>query len=153
MKKFLGLIAVLGLAASLLIGCKHTLQPGGAYAPITVTTNTAGVVVTNATALPDLTFYEVDAAFSMAYAALDGVFTWERDNRAVLWSISPQIKKTLDGIRPTAAQIVKDYAVARAAYKANPTPAGLATLQTILAKAQQLQAAAAAVSANLNTPK
>lgn len=151
MKKFLSLIAVLGLAAGLLLGCKHTLQPGGAYAPVTVTTNTSGVVVTN-TALADLTFYEVDAAFSMAYAALDGVFTWERDNRVAVWAISPQIKKTLDSIRPQAAEAVKQFAVARAAYKANPTPAGLATLQTILAKAQQLQSAAAAVSANLNTP-
>lgn len=140
---------VFGLAT----GCKKTLEPGGGYAPVVITTNASGGIVTNTVVLPDLAFFQTDSAFRAGYASLDAVFSWERENRTFLWGVSPKIKHGLDSIRPTAVQVVKEYAVAREAYKANPTPAGLDTLSTILAKLQQLQAAAAAVSTNLQALK
>lgn len=143
MKRFnlvtlLVLCSFIPLLAGLSFACKKTLEPGGAYAA----TNT----------VPDLTFYQVDAGFRAAYGTLDSAFNWERDNRADLWKISPKIKHDLDAIRPTAAEVVRNYAVARTAYKASPTPAGLSQLQTILAKAQQLMQTAQAVINN-NLPK
>lgn len=119
-------------------GCHKTLEPGGAYAP----TNT----------VPDMAFYVSDAAFSAAQASLDAAFTWERQNRLFLWSVSPAIKHGLDKIRPDATTAVKDYLIAREAYRAHPTPAGLDKLTTILTKLQQIQGAAWAVSTN-NIPK
>jgi hypothetical protein len=133
------LVAVLGLA-----GCKGTLEQGGAYAPI----GTNGVV----TIAPDYAFYVVDSGFDLAYSTVDGAFKFEADNRMLLWSISPNIKHTLDQLRPQAVTIRNEYAAARAAYMANPTPAGLTTLQAALAKAQQIAAAAMAVLPNQAAP-
>jgi hypothetical protein len=79
------------------------------------------------------------------------VFRFERDNRDNLWKLSPDIKHTLDKIRPDAAQAVQTYAAARKAYIANPTPTGLSMLNTILAKVQQVSAAAAAAVTSLQT--
>lgn len=142
MKRFayillLALAPVLFFATVGGLGCKATLETGGAYAQ----TNT----------VPDLAFYHIDASFRAAYATTDAAFTWERDNRAFLWSVSPKIKHTLDDIRPTAASVARNYFVAREEYKKHPTPSGLSLLQSILAKVQQLSATAAAVmSENLN---
>lgn len=147
--------ALLGFALLCTEGCKKTLEVGGAYAPAIVSTNAVtGAVTTNIVNAPDLAFYQIDSGFMASYASVDAVFTWERDNRAFLWGVSPNIKHTLDQARPTAAALVKNYGVARQAYKANPTPAGLDLLKTILAKLQALQAAANAVSTNIAaTPK
>jgi hypothetical protein len=87
----------------------------------------------------------VDAAYSLARATINGVFQFERDNRAMLWKISPSIKKTLDGIRPQAVKADAEYHRARAVYMANPVPAGLDQLQTILARINQLSITAASV--------
>lgn len=119
------------------------LESGGAYAP----TNSVGQVVI----APDIAFYQTDAAFSLAYGAVQAVLKFELDNRDYLWGLSPQIKKTLDGVRPDIQKAVTEYFVARDAYKANPTPAGLSLLQTITAKAQQLATAAQAVTSNLQS--
>lgn len=140
MKKHLGkLFAASLLALALLslaipgIGCKSTLETGGAYAQ----TNT----------LPDLQFYQIDAAYDFAYSTIDAAFKFEKDNRQTLWKISPEIKHSLDKIRPQAVLADREYLAARAAYMANPTPAGLSVLQTALSKAQQLTAAAQAAVA------
>lgn len=146
----LGSVVALGLAG--VSGCRKTLEPGGAYAPATFTTNASGAITTNITVLPDLAFYTTDAGFRAAYSTVDAVFSWERDNRLFLWGVSPSIKHGLDAIRPTAVQVVKDYTAAREAYKASPTPAGLDTLRTVLAKMQQLQATATALSQQISTP-
>lgn len=137
MNKFL---TSLLLACALCVGitaCKTpTLQSGGAYAP---TNSVSGVV-----AAPDIAFFTVDSGFKLAHQATTFVLEFEMDNRAVLWQMSPKIKQTLDGIRPQINAAILDYAKGREAYKANPTPAGLTTLQTILAKMQQLAATAQA---------
>lgn len=133
-------------------GCKATLEPGGAYAPAVISTNASGQIVTNATAAPDMTFYSVDVAFLTAYSTTKAIFDWERDNRVFLWQQVPKLKKALDDIRPTAAKAAQDYAVARQAYKAKPTPAGLSQLQTFLGKMEQLSAAASAVVKNNPLP-
>ncbi len=139
------LISVLFLAVAI-VGCnKATLQPGGAYSP----TNSVGV----ATAAPDLQFYQVDSSFSLAYGAIQAVFKFESDNRAFLWGLNPNIKKALDKIRPDVVLAIQNYDVARQAYKASPTPAGLTNLQTWLAKAQQLSVTAQAVTANISKGK
>jgi hypothetical protein len=128
-----------------LSGCKSAkLEPGGAYAP--VTTNADGT--TTATQAPDLALFEVDSAFDLAYTATDAVFNIERSNRQMLWSISPQIKHTLDGIRPQAVDAKKRYALARKAYLANPVPANLDALNTVLATMKNLSSAAAAALPN-----
>lgn len=120
----------------LLYGCKATLEPGGAYAPV----GTNGVAAVAA----DVGFFEVDSAFDLADSAVLAVMKFERDNRAMLWKASAQIKHTLDGIRPQIVAAEVDYAKARQVYMANPTPANLSGLQEILSKAQSLLAAAQA---------
>lgn len=131
----------LGLAALIFVpACSTPLETGGAYAP--ATTNAAGEVT--ALAAPDKTFYAIEASFALAYDACQTVFKFERDNRLVLWQISPEIKHTLDRIRPQALDAVRRYGLARTAYKANPIPANLSGLQTVLAQLQALSAAAAA---------
>jgi hypothetical protein len=142
--------AAAGLAGSVLVvalvlsfsGCKATLEQGGAYAP--VVTNSDGTI--SAVSAPEPVFFEIDAAFDLAYAAIDGAFKFERDNRDMLWKISPNVKHALDELRPKAADVVRRYSAARKAYMANPVPAGLDTLQRILAEAQSLGAAAAAAA-------
>ena len=129
---------VVGL--TILLGCKATLESGGAYAPL----DTNGV----AQVQPDLQFYQIDAAYDLSYSVIDAAFRFERDNRNYLWQISPEIKHTLDSIRPQAAQANIEYLTARAQYMRTPLPTGLTTLQTILAKIQQIaQAAQAALPA------
>lgn len=150
-RKFTFVIFCISLLATFyLCGCKATLQPGGAYAPVVVLTNSAGVVVTNTVVTADMGFYLSDSTFVLAESALDTVFRFERDNRTALWRVSPNIKHTLDKIRPDAVQAVMAYKSARSAYRANPTPGGLDLLQTILSKVQAVSTAAAAAVTNLN---
>lgn len=111
-------------------GCAK-MAPSGAYA----TTGTQA----------DATFYSVDSGFNLAYAALDGAFTFERNNRDALFKLNPDIKHSLDKIRPGALNVAKKYALARRAYLSMPTPAGLTELQTILGEVRQISAAAVAV--------
>lgn len=128
------LFAILFCAALIGAGCQigQRLEPGGAYSH----TETSA-------AMPEL--YVADATFDLAYSALDGVFKFERDNRQTLWKISPEIKHTLDKLRKEAGQLVKDYAIARAAYLASPTPAGATELQIFAARLSALNASALAV--------
>lgn len=140
MRPFRTLLLACVLCAGLLTACKTgQLEPGGAYAP----TNSVGQAVI----APDPAFFRVDAAFDIAFSTTDAIFKFEQDNRLLLWQLSPEIKKGLDSIRPDAAQAVRMYGIARKAYKANPTPAGLTEMETWLAKAQQLSVTAQAVTA------
>lgn len=118
------------LAITACVGCRATLEPGGAYAPVGQKA--------------DMTFYTIDAAFTLAYAAVDGAFKFEKQNRAALWDVSPKIKRDLDYIRPDAAKVVKRYMAARKAYLANPVPDNLTELQSTLALAQRISVAALA---------
>jgi len=136
---FLALLALITLTAC--TGCKSVnLAPGGAYNP--ATTNAAGQVTLNAA--PEQALYVADASYKLAYDLLSGVLKFERDNRAELAKISPKIKTNLDKIRPVAVDIDHRWALARAAYKANPTPLGLTTVQQIIAEIQRLIPAAQA---------
>lgn len=139
-------LLVLGLAS----GCATKLAEGGAYAPaqITVVTNADSTLSTNVVQLaaPDFAFYTVDSSFELAYNITQTCFKIERDNRALLWKISPQIKHTLDTIRPTAVDVVKRYGAARTAYMLNPTPAGLGALQNLLSRAQNVASAVQAAT-------
>jgi len=108
-------------------GCKSpNLEPGGAYNP------------SPATLAPEQALYVTDAAYHLAYDAVDQVLLFEMNNRAQLQAVSPKIKTALDGIRPTAADIDHRWAMARAAYKASPTAANLTVIQKILAEIQRL---------------
>lgn len=111
------------------------LEAGGAYAQSVTNTVGTNLVIT---ATSDLTLYSADAAFELAYKTLDAVFLIERNNRQYLWNLSPNIKHTMDSIRVTAQQVVNEYADARTAYLAHPTPLGLTGVQAVLAKIQQL---------------
>lgn len=131
MKLRYSIIPILLLSLSLLfVGCNGTLEKGGAYAPVGQKA--------------DMTFYTIDSAFCLAYAAVDGAFKFERENRKALWAISPKIKRDLDYIRPDAAKVVLRYAAARRAYLSNPVPDNLTELQSTLALAQRISAAALA---------
>lgn len=114
----------------LMTGCKGTLQEGGAYAPIGE----------NA----DMAFYVVDASFDVAYSAVDAAFKFERDNRKALWAIDPNIKRTLDKIRPEASDILVRYSRARVAYLKTPNPSGMCELQAALTTIQKVSSAAIA---------
>lgn len=126
MRKFLAFACVLcALIFPAVSGCKTpTLEKGGAY--------------DTGNKLPDLAFYAADSAYDFAFSAIQGAFKYERDNRLALWKISPQIKHTLDGIRPTVWDINVRWAKARRAFLANPLPENLTALQTILAEIQRL---------------
>lgn len=144
------IIGVLALGL-LLTACKSTLAPGPYGGGVIIVTNTTGVVTNTVSA--DMGLYVADGSFVAAVSALDLAFRFEKDNRATLWKISPEIKHGLDLIRPGAEQGVQAYRAARAAYVKNPTPAGLDLLTTILAKVQQAASAAtAAVTSVTTTP-
>jgi hypothetical protein len=113
--------------------CQSPHLTPGVYAP-------AGQVA-------DLQLYQADCAYSLAFGTLDSAFKFERDNRAVLWKLSPKIKHALDEIRPQAWAANQRWAVARQAYITQPIPANMTALQTIIAKVQQLTAAAQAALA------
>lgn len=147
MKKLtISLIAAVALAVSFTACKTHKLEPGGAYAPATlnVTTNADLTTTTNVveTAAPDQALFEVDSAFELAYMAVDTAFKLEKQNRELLWSISPSIKHTLDDIRPKALEAVQRYTKFRRIYLLQPTPAGLSQLQTILSQMQSFSTAA-----------
>ncbi len=114
------------------MGCQTSkLAPGGVYAPVVAGT-------TNAVAAPEIGLYYADAAYKLAYDAVDGALVFEMNNRAALQKISPAIKTELDKIRPTVWQIEQRWALARQVYKTAPTPTGLTELQTIIAEIGRL---------------
>lgn len=125
------LVLIFGLLSFGVMGCvtEKRLEVGGAYA------GTAELA-----ARPEL--FVLDASFDLAYAALDATFKHEKANRALLWKISPNIKRGLDKIRGQAGIVKGDYALARKIYEDNPTPAGLNEMQTALNKLQVLNVAA-----------
>lgn len=126
------ILGVAGLVLTGPTGCHTTrLEQGGAYA----LTNT----------VPDMQFFVVESTYDIAYSSVLAVMKFERDNRLMLWNISPQIKHTLDGIRPKVVEADKAYVAARASYILNPTPVGLTPLNESLQKMQQLLATAQAV--------
>jgi hypothetical protein len=122
------------LIAGMEAGCTTQLENGGAYAP--GTNSASGVFVP--TQAPDPALYVADASYRLAYDAIDGVLKFERDNRAEVAKLSPKVKPALDAIRPTVKDIDHRWALARAAYKVNPIPANLSTLQNVLAEIQRL---------------
>lgn len=140
---------VIGLATE--IGCKsqqQRLEPGGAYsgAILTVTNDASGNMVTNAVQVTasDIALYQSDLAMDLAHNTFVTVSDFEERNRQLLWSISHDIKHTLDKARPQVVQIMTAWAKARQAYLANKTPAGLSDLQTLLFQMQNLATAAQA---------
>lgn len=143
-KTLLGAALALALMPFLLLpsGCKSgKLETGGAYAPgVEVVTDGRTNVV--ATAAPDRSLFVIDSAFELAYSAVDTAFSIEKTNRQLLWSISPDIKHTLDRIRPQAAEAVRTYTRAREQYLQNPIPANLSLLETTLRQLQNLASAA-----------
>lgn len=152
-KGTLGALGVLtfGLLTTALLGttaCQNpSLQSGGAYAPgVSATNAQTGAVTFTPTAAPDLQLYQADAAFYVAYTALDGACQLEYANRAMLYRLSPDIKHTLDKIRPDAWLATQTYLAARAAYLANPTPANASALTVGITKIQALSAAAVAAT-------
>lgn len=129
-RKFMYGLAALALLAFGLTACKTPkLEAGGAYAP----TNSVGVVVVN-----DVGLALADASYKFSYETALAVFRFERENRLDIWKLSPAVKTELDKLRPKVVDIDRRWAAARHAYKANPTPAGLTTLQTILSEIQRL---------------
>jgi len=141
-KLFLPVMALLSISLVLTVpialsGCKSTLEPGGAYAPVTVSNG-----ITNAA--PDMPLFLADSAYRLAFTSLDAVFTTEKVNREFLWKVSPDIKHALDKIRPDATKANADYLLARSVYIASPTPENLTGVHNFLAKIQQLATAAQA---------
>jgi hypothetical protein len=143
----LGALAICSMVFAPL-GCTKQLAQGGAYAPgiTTSSTNSTGGIVLafTPTTAPDYGFFVVDSAFSLAYTTLDTAFTIERDNRAFLWKLDPNIKHTLDSIRPDSVKWKNAYLDARKSYLLTATPAGLSAMQTALTQIQNAAAAAAA---------
>lgn len=124
------ILVLLGFLA-LLPGCKSTLEPGGPYAPEGQKS--------------DMPFFAVEGAFDIAYSAIDAVFKFERDNRVELWKYNPDIKRTLDKIRPESAKVVVQYARARSEYIKHPTRQGLSAMEQALSIAQRLASTAGAL--------
>lgn len=119
---------------ALLCGCKtRSLEPGGVYAP----TNQLGQVIYN-----DVGLALTDASYKFAYETALSPLKFEQDNREAIFALSPSVglavKKALDKARADIWDIDKRWALARVAYKANPTPAGLSILQTVLAEIERI---------------
>ncbi len=157
--KLLSLLLLGALATFWLTGCQlgaKKLEVGGDYAPanFVVSTDAQGLTTTNVTATqaPDIMLYALDSSFDLAESTIQGVFKAERDNRAFLWSVSPQIKHSLDKIRPVAWDVIRRYTQARSVYLANPTPANLTVMQELLSKGKALALSAIAASAPTNLP-
>jgi hypothetical protein len=144
MKRSINLLLIcLTLIIGLLTGCQlagNRLEAGGAYAP--VTTNELGQVVP--LTAPETELFVADTAFKLAYDSLNLAFTTERDNRELFWGMSPDIKHTLDALRPKAVAIVKQYALVRTICLANPNPANLSQVQYVLAEVRRLASTASA---------
>jgi hypothetical protein len=140
--KAAAMIMLLGLMSMGFVGCgSQTLEQGGAYNRATFTTNADLTVTTNAIAAPDMTLYKADAAFDFANTSILSATQFERENRALLWSISPDIKHKLDDLRAQYVVIAKEWAVARKAYIASPVPANADSMTTVLAKIKAINAA------------
>lgn len=127
----LGMVA---LGATFFIGCKAPkLEAGGVYAP----TNTLGQVTVN-----ELPLALVDASYKFAYETVLSPLRFEKEHRAEIYALSPTVgaavKAKLDDIRAEVWKIDVRWALARKAYRSSPTPAGLTTLQTILAEVERL---------------
>ena len=126
-------LAVLAIPLLTVTGCKNgpNLESGGAYNQFS--TNADGTV----TAKKDTPLYVADQSFEVAYNTLNAAFTIEQNNADFFWKISPQIKKSLDKVRPGAWEAVKSYVAARDAYIKNPVPANLDGLNAVIARMQQ----------------
>lgn len=127
-------VAIIGaclICASLTFtGCKTPrLEVGGVYAP----TNSVGEVIYN-----DIGLALADTAYKFSYETVLAAFQFERDNRQAIWELSSTVKRDLDQLRPKVVEIDRRWAAARRVYKANPTPAGLSTLQTILSEINRI---------------
>lgn len=147
-------LLLLTLSLAVLPACKSpNLAAGGGYAP--VTTNSVGEVVP--ASAPDKALYLADASYKLAYDTMAGAFKFERDNREEILKISPEVKKALDNLRPNVVEVERRWALARKAYRQNPTPAGLSTIQSILAEIQRfvpvVQSQLAPVYAGLTKPQ
>jgi len=143
LKKRGSLAIVGGLGLALALGCSSArLESGGAYAPAVTAAATNGV---GQVAAPDIEFYNVDALYQFAWHAANAAFDFEYQNRMALFSISPEVKRELDKIRPLAVKANREYLAARTGYLQNPTPAGLDTLGTLEAKLMQISQAAGAL--------
>lgn len=116
------------------LSCKSPkLEPGGVYAP----TNAVGQVLYN-----DLGLALTDASYKFAYETALSPLKFERDNRAEIFALSPDVglsvKQSLDKVRAEIWDIDQRWAAARKVYKANPTPGGLTTLQTVLSEIERI---------------
>lgn len=128
------ILSAILLSAGAIIGCKAPkLATGGVYAP----TNSVGEVV-----YYDLGLALTDASYKFAYETALSPLKFEKDNRTAIFALSPSVglavKQALDKVRAEIWTIDQRWAAARQAYKANPTPAGLSTLQTILAEIERI---------------
>ena len=135
-RKFKSIMAAIALALAVSIplsittGCKTpSLETGGVYAP----TNSFGEVLYN-----DIGLVLADSSYKFSYETVLAVFAYERNNRQAIWDISPDVKHALDVLRPKVVAIDRKWVNARLLYKANPTPAGLSVLQTVLAEIQRI---------------
>jgi DTW domain-containing protein YfiP len=87
---------------------------------------------------PDRALFIADSSYKLAYDAIAAVMMFEFQQRAELQKVSPKIKTSLDALRPRVVDIDRRWAQARQAYKVNPVPANLNTVQLVLAEIQQL---------------
>ncbi len=137
-------ILLVAVACLSLTACNNSpnLEPGGSYAPTITnsTTNSEGVVTTNVypAISPQQVLFATDAAYRFAYETAIGVFEFEKENRAIIEAVAPKVVEALDIARDAVWDIDQRWAKARKAYKANPTPARLDTIQTILAELQRI---------------
>lgn len=137
-KHILRILALTFLVTALGLGCKGTLEKGGAYNP--GITNIDGTV----TYKTDRALYTADSIFWATYSTLTDVFAIERKNRDLLWKVSPEIKHTMDKVRVQATVVVTAYGRARATYIANPGPTTLTNLNDWVNKLTSLAAVAEA---------
>jgi hypothetical protein len=140
------LCVVAGLC--LLVACAHRLEQGGAYAPLSPVVQPDGTTNQVQIVEPEFELFMLDSAFELADNGFRTASRIEQRNRDLFWRLDPKIKWAMDRIRKEAWNVAGDYTKARAAYLANPTPAGLDDVSKALAKMNQLTAASEALVLN-----
>ncbi len=138
MKNLIAIFAVIS-GFFFAVGCKTNFESGGAYSSSVLVTNIAtGEVSTNQVVAPDVTLYAADETYKLAYESILGIYRTEQQNRAFFAARVPKLRPYLASLRPKIIEIDTDWAKARKAYKANPTPANLSVIQEAITKMKSL---------------
>lgn len=92
--------------------------------------------------LLQVALYKADLEFTTADTITGLILQWERENRAILWQVNPQIKYKLDKVRINLPTARAAYFMARDLYTNINDSQSVIDLRAAVARMQELQSAA-----------